>query len=784
MKTTLVSQEQAITGTTNFMNSEDQKVATRDLYHDVARGLNKATTVGYTQDIKDFLMKPVVMGYNAVTTQSAGTALYNDIIYGNILGNAVMTNKVSGFLGLRATAVIRMQVNANRFQAGRLIMVYIPQGNIANTYPGMRLRNLRSITQLPRVELDLATESEVTMEIPYISPAPYYNLITGEGELGRLCIYVYSPLATGAGSTVFDVTYWGSLKDIELVTPAVAQMAERIRSKKTKKGSYQEQEAKAMGVPPISSALSGLARVSETLSSIPVLTPLATPATWVLNCMAGIASVFGYSKPLHEGKTDKVQIVTQPNMQNEDGIDVSANMGLSATNKLTILPGFAGTTVDEMALTHLVQLPAYWKTVSWTTSNNLGDVLLTFDVDPMQFATSNVVNLWSTVDAIPLTYFQGFFEFWKGSIVLIIKIVKTPYHSGRFSICYNPGGSGATSSALSDYVLRDVVDIADQNEFRFVIPYASTRQYSRAARLTGLGSATEKTGCVTIRVINALVAPDTVDTGVQMIMEVCGGPDYEMMCPRRTDWAPIIVSGWAAQMNDVAPNKNKNVNEAELLALGSASIDTSTMDPAQYCVGEKVNSVLQLIKRYSPLKSLVFNSQNAAIDIRPFVIGACYSADVVSFAAYPTGDVLSCISPCFGYARGSVRMIVFAKGCDASGAMITAYAYPSTETTPLITSDLSLRAGQAISLQNQSGMNVIASANVPPYQQLHSRLSRMSSTGAVEPIDPWTSSMRLGFTTYDSSATPVNRQSVVYRAAGDDFTLGFFLGVPLATSFF
>lgn len=769
--------QDVVSGTTQFINSEQQKVVTRDLYHDVAKGLNIATDVGYTQEIEQFLQKPVIIGTAALAAQAAGVQLFSGLAYGTALGTTLFANKVSGYLGFRATAEIRLQINANRFQAGRLIMAFVPQGNITNTYPGMRTRSLRALTQLPRVELDLATESEVTMEIPYISPAPYYNLISGEGELGRVYVYVYSPLATGAGSTVADITVWCSFKDVQLVTPAVAQMSDRVKTKSRKKMAFQESESEAMGVKPISGTLSGLAHIAKSLSSIPVLSPLATPAAWVMNTLSGVASSFGYAKPSHEGKTDKVQLVSQYNMQNDDGFDFCPNMGLSSTNKLTILPGFAGTNVDEMALNHLVQIPAYWQTVSWSTTNNVGDILLNFDVDPMLFKTSATVNLWGTVDAIPLSFFQGLFQYWRGSIVLIMKIVKTPYHSGRFQISYNPGGSGATSQVLSDYVMRDVVDISDKNEFRFVIPYAATAQYKRAGPLVGGGYSTETTGSVTIRVLNALVAPDTVDTSIQILLEVCAGPDYEMMCPRRSDTAPIVISGWSAQMND---GKSKDENSAELLALGSAQIQTSTLDAAQYCVGEKCNSVLQLLKRFSPLKSIAFNASNDAVDLRAFVTGACYSADLVGSALYPTGDLLSIISPCFGYSRGSMRYMVLPQ--SANGIVIRVWSYPSTNPTPLEVSETAQRAGQAISIQNQPGENGYGCANVPPYQQLHSRLCRFSSSGALEPVDQWTSAMRVGFTSVASDGNA--RPCFVYRAVGDDFTLGFFLGVPLVTAFY
>jgi len=265
---TQLSTSNEMTGTTQILNEASVKTVTRHSAETIPAGLLSAMNVGYDQSsVYDFLAKPIKLSVVNWASQLGGATLMNQSLPADAFASTVYSQKIYGFLGFKATTVLRLQVNGNKFQAGRLLMVFIPQGNVANSWPGMRVRSLIAATQLPRVELDLAEDTEVVMEIPYISPTPYYNFRDGDGPIGRVYVLVYSPLAYGTGSGQANVTLWCHFKDTELVAPAIAQMSDR----RPKKKNPSEGELSAYGDKPISAGLKSLSSAASSFAKIPLL---------------------------------------------------------------------------------------------------------------------------------------------------------------------------------------------------------------------------------------------------------------------------------------------------------------------------------------------------------------------------------------------------------------------------------------------------------------------------------------------------------------------------------
>lgn len=784
METTLDTNND-MSGTTQILNESSVKTVTRVKQVGIPDGLNKATQVGYSQmGITDFLKKPILLQTITWNTQTAGTVLANVSLPQDAFSNPMYAKKIIGFLGFKGTAVIRVQVNGNKFMAGRLLLLFIPQGNVTGSYPGSRLRSLKAMTQLPRVELDLSTDTEVVMHVPYISPTPYYNISTQEGPIGRAVVAVYSPIATGTGSDSVDVSVWVHFEDVDLVAPAfIAQMDDRKPGKK--RVNVSEEELSMFGDKPLSSGLKLMSKAASSFSAIPMLSSFAKPASWVLGALSGAASAFGYSKPTTETAVTKVLDLGNFNMQNCNGVDMWPNLGLDASNKLSILPGYAGTDIDEMTLNHLVSIPAYIASVSWAKSTASGTTLASYQGTPTVGVAGAVVNSWSTFDHTPMGYFSSFFQYWRGSIVFTIKVVKTTFHSGRLLISFNPANV-APNLQDTEYLLREIVDIRETNEFRFVVPYVATTQYKECPDISGTTSGLDfTTGIFTVQVLNELVAPDTVADTVKLLIEVSAGPDMEFACPRPYQAAPIIVSGWAAQMDETVPSQLSSSRPDQnqgLVAIGSSTIERHVLDPAEHCIGEKVNSILQLLKRYSVLRHTLEDDQFPSREYRLFTIGAAYSADLVGLTLVPTSDYVSLFAPCFAYSRGAMRLMVSNNFENfSSNANYLVYAFPRTnDDTVLQNSTILFQKTDGLSFNIQNAINYKPfGASVPAYQRLHARLNRYSSTLSNEPSDSYTSSMVVGFNVKNQNS---ELSTYMYRAAADDFALGYFIGVPLVTT--
>jgi len=220
-------------------------------YKDLDLCLRDTASAQYQQDIKEFLAKPIILDTD--TFNGTFPNLFFDVLSTALLKEPWKA-KLRGFMAIRATAVVRMQINANKFQQGRMIMAYIPAGldGFSN-----RFASLTTITQLPNTQLDIATDTSAILEIPYVTPYTHFNLLTGVGESATLSISSYLPFKYGTGSSKCDYTIWVSLKDVELITPSVVTglIAQMGQIKRTP--SKVEKEALNSGKP-ISTALAAV----------------------------------------------------------------------------------------------------------------------------------------------------------------------------------------------------------------------------------------------------------------------------------------------------------------------------------------------------------------------------------------------------------------------------------------------------------------------------------------------------------------------------------------------
>jgi len=77
--------------------------------------------------ITDFLQRPIVVQTGLWSASDATeTQLYTANFPEVLIANAMYQEKLRGFVGLRATLVVKVQVNSQPFQQGRLMLQYYP----------------------------------------------------------------------------------------------------------------------------------------------------------------------------------------------------------------------------------------------------------------------------------------------------------------------------------------------------------------------------------------------------------------------------------------------------------------------------------------------------------------------------------------------------------------------------------------------------------------------------------------------------------------------------------
>lgn len=783
------SNEVVASSTTRMLNDADVTLSSRLDATRLPGGLDSSLVVGYDQGIAEFLQKPTrIFTGNFSTSDTIASHLTTHQLPSALFSKALYLNKIKGFLGIRGKMVLRLQVNASPFQQGRLIMNYIPLANYSPEISAYRGDNLMRMTQTPNVQLDLATQTEAVLEIPYIAPTAYYDITTSSPEWGQATLSVYAPMRTGGGDTSCSLTIWLHMEDVEIVVPTIEPQAGKARKvKMNRRGGVKpptEEEAEDATFKPVSGTLSVAASAASILGEIPMLSAIATPVSWVLDCASKVASIYGYSKPQQTAAATKVAQRVIPYAQNCDGADTSESLALSAENKVEVLPGFAGSNRDEMVIQHLVSIPAYYERVSWTTSTAVGTTLLTGSLEPFRFRSNSQITYGPTTYTYaamtPMAMLATLFEYYRGSIVLTIKAAKTRFHSGRLVLVYVPWGKSTQPTVTfdsSDYAFREIIDMRESTEWEFEFPWASVLQWRKNGPNTynAHGTPYDPYGYFYLMVETQLRCPDNASTTVELFFEYSGGSDMEFACPRPNYVTPYVT--------DDAPGLDENVIEVQSGTAGDTTSDlkpvhqaiatsmenTKQLDAVKYCIGERITSINQLLKRQS---RVFLEGSYYSLDFDPNWIGCIQSVGGLISRQYMSGDYLSLFGSCFLFNRGSVRIRMYQLPA-VSGNNCLARLHFSDATTPAVDSTLTIPYNGADIVYNDKTVDWM-DFHVPAYSQYHTNFSQVSPTGVTQVFGP-----RARVNVPLSTSAPVNLDgTITYRSVGDDFQLGFFIGVP------
>jgi hypothetical protein len=752
---------QETTATTNFTTTADVVISEVVQFTPLNPVLLTNAETSSEQNIHDFLMKPYRFSSGSLASTDVSSTFTAINLPTALTSVEPYASKLKGFMGMRADITVRLQVNANKFQQGRYILAFCPlvgsgTSNI-EVATNMRFANLTTITQLPHVEIDLSLETEAILKIPYVSFMSHLPINpttpTLNGLLGQLKLFPYSSLVSVAGSTTASYDIYMNFDNIHLAAPVVPQSGKF-------KPNLVTGEQRSKGVGPIESAATKISRVSNMIGDeVPSLTFLAAPVTWASNLIGGIASVFGWSKPINLGHTQRVITSNAAYMANSDAIDNSYSISVFAQNQVEVLPGFAGNDVDEMSIDFIKSIPAYYKTFTFDTTKVSGDILLDLPLNPSTFETTFVSGTKTVRCQTPLTALTNFFNYYRGGVRLTFKIVKTEFHSGRIALTFNPlapyQASASISVANAPYVHREIIDIRDGNSFDFVVPYVA---------LTPYRSVNDAFANLTMTVINPLIAPATVSSSITFLLEIAGAPDVEFAVPTNKTW-PNPCAVYNPQMSSFIPKADKNSIASSVM--GRSQLKHDQFMSARACVGEKVVSILSLLKRNYKFASTY--TGNFYLD--PFTI---FMGETTAAAPNAPNviDMYSYFSACYALSRGSVRIKVspnqqFIVPPSATLTMQNSGTFPVVSLGAFLVDPLvPILGSRDLALEIQ----------IPQYNNAHSRsvCDIMGST-AYFTNDHNTLGSSPGVLNVITNVADI---SSVYRSVGDDFQLGYFVGIP------
>jgi hypothetical protein len=728
--------------------------------------------------IREFLERPILVSQFAWPSADPAGTNYVSLSVANLLvGSTQWMNKIQGYNLVRGTACFRVQLNSTPFMQGRLLVHFLPRVEVAGRASMMNavsagLYSLISITQHPGVEIG-CSDSVVEIEIPYITPFDYYDIKNAVYDWGTVYITSLSPLqVSGSNPQNFaDVTVWLHFKDFEVAAPSIPQS--RFLTRKISKSD----EAEIANTTTVSKTLNAVSKAANALSAIPMISSYTRNLAWASSALAGLASSFGYSKPLFDSPPGHMLISANRYSASSDGLNTALTLGLSATNQVAISTDMSIRDVDEMSWSFLKSVYALYTTITWTPST-VGPSAFgfaNFALSPsIIFNQKNFTAGSHTLTANlgpPIYYLSNLFQAYRGGLKMKIKFVKTQFHSGRLMLTFTPGynvGTAASTNTTSVLSLREIIDIRYCDEIEFILPYICPMSYLDMSQPFGF---------LNLFVLNQLRGPETVPNNVQLLVYFCGADDLEYELPiGRND----------AYTYPIIPNSNMIVSKP----IGNSKPGTFSSKFAEASIGEMFRSVKQITNRANVIaRTQAWGiTPNTGFSYWPwsFTCGLNFTSALVHpISGY---DSTSYIALMYAYFKG---------GATAHWSYDSEYAVESISvqnttqnfsTVTTVGTALSVVAGRDIinfGYQNNSSasghvflsgaVNGGSSASIPYYA------TTRFSTVIPDYIGNPSIQLQLG----DAPVVRLNVSSTsdatgltLFRSMNDDFQLAYFVGCP------
>lgn len=429
-----------------------------------------------------------IAAFEPITTILANSAPHQGLLGTILLGS---TN-YGPWRYLRCNVRITVKLNATQYHQGTLLVGWTPPG-----VNGFLAGNKYALSQMNSTVLSACVSDQVTMDIPYYSPRPWYDLIdnTTPAFMPKVWIFILNPLVTSSATVVdaVPITLFGQLTDVVLAGPqpmtsiytppltrprAVKQSAhggramnnqgiidyKKVDPNGSSEGKFDpEYEAKQKATDGIilNTIGHGAGLFKPIIESIPFLSfpiKIAKAIFKNLDMPNTVATTqFIYNRP-HRGHCLLTGV--------DNSETLSSFSSASVSKQFNILS-------SDMKVVEYASLPALLCTFIFQTA---GDTLVVPN-SPVLFPQTPGVQVRTFPDY--LQFATCFYQYWRGSIKYLIQFVGTPFYSCRFRISLSYVNS-PPSPDITDgtgYYSR-IVDVKGDAMETVVIPHMQNKLWS------------------------------------------------------------------------------------------------------------------------------------------------------------------------------------------------------------------------------------------------------------------------------------------------------------------
>lgn len=749
-----------------------------------------ATMEDRVHTITDVLARPVVV---ADFTWSDGNAL-GDVLktldFPQILfdKSANLVNKLNYFTYLRADVCVRIVVNANTFQAGKLLTYFTPFEPLVGNRK-LAVNHFSAFSTYPHVINDASTGNVAELRIPYVAPYASYRLTDKIGNIGTLEMRVLNPLKTGD----CNVTIYAWFTNISVDIPSGTELAltstqaarrNIIRSTDFVAHVAGEEKGKSKV---ISSTLDKISTVASALVSVPVVGQVAAPVMWVTKFASTLAEYFGYSKSHNISTPCVMTNVPGYGFTNANGVDSSVVLATSHENSIEPRGDVFGSKVDDMDITAIVKHRALVDTFKLKTTDIQDTVLFTIPVTP-----GWCVKALGVYRPTPTAYVASMFQYWRGGLRYKIQAAKTAYHSGRVRISYIPAQVNPVTVDDYEQTYSWVLDLRNSSEIEFTIPYNNITEWA----LSRLVSETEAIpsiaiGSVVISVLNPLRAPSTVTQELDFNIWIAGDSDLQFAVPSFGNYVPSLPNLQAGLTSDatdfvahvLGSQQDRGFNDMDDKPQLFSMKVPEKIDPCKNTIGEIVTNLRYLTRRFGYLAGFTAN-EDLQVEVPLNYFGQLYdpaSTTDISEISLPPIDYISFL---YRFYRGGLRFKFMKKTKGINGLTdyqeavlmpgIESVTVPtqvpvSTTTTSLF--DKFFKGANSFVHRAYCIMSPIMEVTTPFYSQ-----TPIKPIVGIDSSQP--TQLEPAALMYRSVSADTDNGVDILKASHDDFSFGWLIGAP------
>jgi hypothetical protein len=411
--------------------------------------------------------------------------------------------KLRNYAFLRGNLHVRIAMSGTPFHYGRLLVSYQPQperndtlqyslGNVA-VDAGYRPMLLTYLSQAPgAVTMDVKDNQPTEIVCPYICAKPMYRLWNGSAsisaatsyvdlaEAGDLYIYSLNQMASVSAGLPSDISVYvyAWMTEVELGTLTATQVEITTESGDM----YDDEDERKVGY--VEQFATKASQFAGSLVNIPVIRPYAMASEMMFSALGGVASIFGWSKPIMQIEPSLVKNVGFQNGAHIIGYDTNYKLTLDPKQELTVSGHALGVEKDELVIADIAARESYLTTFAWNDDSVvMSDKLWVCGVSPQLYGYwANVTTRFYQPTA--MAFAAEPFQYWRGDIKFRLDVVCSAYHRGKFAVIYEPNVQQKTlimgNPKLNKQYLQ-IIDIQETQSIEFCVKWATWREWLMAA---------------------------------------------------------------------------------------------------------------------------------------------------------------------------------------------------------------------------------------------------------------------------------------------------------------